>query len=79
MLHDYMDKAMAHAHYERIEDGTWFGAIPGFDGLWANASTEQACQSELRDTLEGWILLGIADHADLPMIDGMRLEVGKPV
>ncbi len=70
---------MRHAQYEHIEDGTWFGLIPGFDGLWANASTEQACQQELRDTLEGWILLGIAHHSDLPIVDGMRLEVGKPV
>jgi predicted RNase H-like HicB family nuclease len=60
MLNDYMDKAMNHAQYERIEDGTWFGLIPGFDGLWATAPTEDACQHELRDSLEGWVLLGIA-------------------
>ena len=79
MLNDYMDKAMQHAQYERIEDGTYFGRILGFKGVWANASTMQECRNELREVLEGWILLNIADHTPLPVVDGMRLEVGKPV
>lgn len=79
MLNDYMDKAMQYAQYERIEDGTYFGRIPGFKGVWANASTMQECRNELREVLEGWILLNIADHTPLPVVDGIRLEVGKPV
>lgn len=79
MLNEYMDKAMQHAQYERIEDGTYFAAIPGFEGLWANGSTEQECKRELREVLEGWILLGIAHHDALPEVEGMRLEVGKAV
>jgi predicted RNase H-like HicB family nuclease len=79
MLTEYIDRAMQHAHYERIEDGTFFGEIPGFDGLWANAPTEDECRTELRDVLEGWILLHVADHDLLPTVDGMTLEVGKPV
>jgi len=79
VLNDYMDKAMQHAQYERIEDGTYFGTIPGFEGLWANGQTEQECCKELREVLEGWILLGIAHHDTLPEVDGMKLEVGKTV
>lgn len=79
MLTEYMDKAMAHAQLERMEDGAWFAEIPDFDGLWASAPTEQECRKELRDVLEGWILLHIADHEPLPIVDGMTLEVGKPV
>jgi len=79
MLSDYMDKAMRHAQYEHIEDGTYFATIPGFEGLWANGSTEQECKRELREVLEGWILLGIAHHDTLPEVEGMRLEVGKAV
>lgn len=79
MLSDYMDKAMQHAQYERIEDGTYFATIPGFEGLWANGKTEEECKKELREVLEGWILLGIAHHDTLPEVDGVRLEVGKAV
>jgi predicted RNase H-like HicB family nuclease len=74
MLSEYMDKAMQHAHYEQIEDGSVFATIPGFEGLWANAPTQKECEKELRDVLEGWILLGISLHADLPEIDGFKWE-----
>ena len=77
MFNEYIEKAMQRAHYEQIEDGTCFGRITGFKGVWANKPTEQECRIELREVLEGWILLNIADHTPLPQIDGMTLEVGK--
>jgi predicted RNase H-like HicB family nuclease len=43
-------------------------AFPASAGLWADADTEEACQRELRDALEGWILLHIADHTPLPRV-----------
>lgn len=79
MFNEYLDKAMQHAQYEQIEDGTYFARIPGFKGVWSNASTKQECQKELREVLEGWILLNIADHTPLPVVDGTTLEIGKPV
>ena len=75
MLNKYIDKVMRHATYEPIEDGTIFATIPGFDGLWANAPTQETCEKELREVLEGWILLGIAHHDDLPEVDGMKVEI----
>lgn len=68
MLNDYIDRTMQHAQYERIEDGTYFGRIPGFKGVWANASTVRECRNELREVLEGWILLNIADYTPLPVV-----------
>ena len=79
MFNQYIDKAMQHAQFEQIEDGTYFGWIPGFKGVWANKPTEQECREELREVLEDWILLNIADHTPLPIVDGMTLEVGKLV
>ena len=79
MLNDYMNKAMQHAEFKSLADGTIFGSIPGFRGVWANADTVEACQEELRDVLEGWLLLGIANHATLPEVDGVKLEIGKIV
>ncbi len=47
MFNEYLDKAMQHAHFEQIEDGTYFGRIPGFKGVWSNGSgrldTPQHC------------------------------------
>ncbi len=79
MFNEYLDKAMSHAQYEQIEDGSYFGRIPGFQGVWANMPTKQECRDELREVLEGWVLLNISEHTPLPVVDGMTLEIGKPV
>ncbi len=79
MLTAYIEEAMRQATYERIEDGSVFGSIPGFAGLWADADTEEACQLELRDALEGWILLHVADHTPLPTVNGITLDIGTPI
>lgn len=68
MLNDYMDKAMQYAQHEHIEDGTYFDRIPGFKGVWSNMPTMQECRNELREVLEGWILLNIADDIPLPVV-----------
>lgn len=78
MLSEYMDHAMSHARYERLEDGTYFGDIPGFPGLWASGETQPECARELRETLEDWVLVNVADHTPLPSVDGLTIEVGKP-
>lgn len=67
---------MSLAKYEVIEDdNTYFGSIPGFQGLWANADTLEACRDELMETLEDWILVGVRRQMPLPVIGGIDLNV----
>ena len=69
---------MEHATYERLpEDGLFFGAIDGFDGLYATGVTLDECRMELAEVLEEWILLGISLHHPLPAVDGLQLVVGE--
>jgi predicted RNase H-like HicB family nuclease len=78
MLTRYIRAAMALAKYEIVEeDGKFYGSIaaPGFEGIWANASTLEACREELEEVLEDWLLLSVADHSPIPEIDGIRLQV----
>jgi predicted RNase H-like HicB family nuclease len=78
MLIRYIRAAMALAKYEIVEeDGTFYGSVaaPGFEGIWANASTLEACREELEEVLEDWLLLSVADHSPIPEIDGIRLQV----
>jgi hypothetical protein len=50
--------AMCRARYEILQDdGSFYGEIPGFDGVYANSDTLEACRGELREVLEEWILL----------------------
>jgi predicted RNase H-like HicB family nuclease len=54
----YINSLMCRAQFEFLpDDGSCYGEIPGIDRFWANAPTLEACRDELRDVLEGWLLL----------------------
>ena len=76
MLTSYIRAGMRRAKYEILpDDSSFYGHIPGFDGLYANAATLELCRDELEDTLEDWILLGISEHHALPVVDGIDLTI----
>jgi predicted RNase H-like HicB family nuclease len=68
---------MKHAIYEILDDKSFYGSIPGFDGVWANEPTLDACRQELQDALEDWILLGVSLKHDLPEVDGIELKYSE--
>ena len=47
MFADSLAAALRHAHYELIEDGTYFGAIDAFPGSWSNGPTLEECQKDM--------------------------------
>ncbi len=73
MLIPYIHCAMRQAHYEILEDRTYYGEIPCLDGVFANAKTLEECREQLMEVLEGWIILGLRLGHDFPEIDGIRL------
>ena len=73
MLLEYIDRAMNLAKYEILPDGTYYGEIPGFSGIWANADTLEECRDELKSVLEDWLVLGLQMRHPLPEINGIRL------
>ena len=80
MLTEYIEAAMRKAKYEILcDDNTFYGSIPGFDGVYANAEDLETCRSELKEVLEEWIMLGISRHLPLPAVDGIRLVVEEAV
>lgn len=78
MLTDYIQAAMRGAKYEILpDDGSFYGSIPGFQGVYANADNLEECRSELMEVLEEWILLHLRDDDPLPEIDGRSLAVNR--
>jgi predicted RNase H-like HicB family nuclease len=76
MLTAYLHAAMRHARYEILpDDGTYYGEIAGFDGVYANMDTLEACRDELAEVLEEWILFRVAKHLSLPVVEGIELTV----
>ncbi len=76
MLTNYIRAALHHAKYEILsDDGTFYGEIPQFNGVWANAATLEECREELAAVLEEWILFRIYKNLPLPVIDGIELTI----
>lgn len=73
MLTKYIQEAMKLAKYKMLDDGTYYGDIPGFHGVLANADSLEECRDELQEILEEWILLGIRMGDSLPDANGIRL------
>ncbi len=44
ILSDYLDRALAQAEYDKLEDGTFFGRIPACKGVVAFAATLRECE-----------------------------------
>ena len=61
MLVRYIRSAIRHAEYKKLDNGTWFAEIPGFQGVWANAPTVEECRSDLEEVLGEWLLLKVRD------------------
>jgi predicted RNase H-like HicB family nuclease len=76
MLSQYLNAAMAKAHYELLGGDEGFcGEIPGFQGVLAQADTLEACRNELASTLEDWLLFRISRQLPVPTVEGLDLTV----
>jgi len=76
MLIRYLQAALRRAHYEMLsDDGSYYGEIPGFDGVYADARSLERCREELGEVLEEWILLRVYKNLPLPEVDGIQLKI----
>jgi predicted RNase H-like HicB family nuclease len=73
MLITYIQNAMRLAKYEILEDRQYYGEIPGFDGVWAQAENLEDCREELQSALEDWLVLGLRMGHNLPVVAGIHL------
>jgi predicted RNase H-like HicB family nuclease len=77
ILSDYLENALAQAEYDKLEDSTFFGRIPNCKGVVAFGTTLRECETELRSTLEDWVLVGLKLGHSLPILNNLNLN-GKP-
>ena len=76
MLTDYFEAAMKKANYEiLLDDKSYYGSIPGIQGVWANSPTLEGCREELREALEDWVMISISRHLPLPKVDNIELKI----
>jgi predicted RNase H-like HicB family nuclease len=76
MLSKYIQAAMRRAKYRILEDdGTFYGEIPGFQGVYSDTDTLEECREQLQEVLEDWILFRVSRNLPLPEVDGIRLAI----
>jgi predicted RNase H-like HicB family nuclease len=78
MFTEYVAKAMHRADYEVVDDGTYVGSIPGFDGVLGTGNSVEECRDDLRRALEGWLVLGLwMNDESLPKLGKLDLVPRK--
>ena len=79
ILTDYVNWLLAHAVYDKLDDGSYTGRIPECKGVIAFGTTLRECEDELHSTLEDWILLGLKLGHPLPVIADINLNCSTPL
>lgn len=74
ILSDYVEMALGLAEYDKWDDETFAGRIPSCKGVVAFAKTLRECESELRSTLEDWVLVGLKLGHGLPVLADINLN-----
>lgn len=74
ILTGYIENALSHAEYDKLEDGTFSGRIPSCRGVIAFGKTLRECEDELRSTLEDWVLVGLKLGHPIPVLAGYDLN-----
>jgi predicted RNase H-like HicB family nuclease len=75
MLTKYLRAAMRGAKYELLEEGGYYGSIPGFEGVWADAVSLEECRDELEEVIEEWLLFRLSRQLPVPVLDGVDFVV----
>ena len=75
MLFEYIQGSLGNAEYKKLDDGTWFAEIPGFEGVWANSKTVEECRKELMEVLEEWLILKLRDGDPIPKVKNMEITI----
>lgn len=71
MITEYIEAALEKARYEIIEDEEpYYGEILQLQGVWASGRTLEECRRNLKEVVEGWIVIRLRKGLSIPPIDG---------
>ncbi len=73
MIIKFIDSAMSKAVYDKLEDRSFSGKIPQCPGVIAFGETLYQCEQELKESLEGWLIVKLRYGDKLPVIGKVNL------
>ena len=69
MIIEYIEEALKRANYELIKDDEpYYGEIKDLAGVWVTGKTLEECRENLRNVVEGWIILSIQKGIPIPKL-----------
>jgi len=75
MLIEYIESALEKANYEIIDDPLpYYGEIAVLKGVWAHGKTLEECRKNLKDVIEGRIIIRLERHLQIPTIGKYKIE-----
>ncbi len=75
MISNYIEEAMKYARYELIEDEEpYYGEIAPLRGVWATGKTLEECRANLKEVLEGWLVLSLRKGLPIPPIGAVSID-----
>jgi len=75
VIREYIDRALHRATYDKLEDDTFAGEIPGLQGVLAHAATLGACREQLAEVIEEWVPVRVSRGLSIPTVDGVTVAV----
>jgi predicted RNase H-like HicB family nuclease len=73
-LSRYVDAALQQAEYHRDENDLVIAEVPGASGFFAQGDTFEEARENLRDAIEGNVLLAPQLGLPIPSISGVAIE-----
>ena len=74
MLLEYIQEALDRARYELIEDEEpYYGEVSELPGIWATGKSLEECRRNLREVIEGWIMVRLQRGLSVPALGKKRL------
>jgi predicted RNase H-like HicB family nuclease len=75
MLIEYVEEALRRARYELIHDEEpYYGEVPELKGVWATGKTLEECRENLKDVVEGWILVSLRKDLPVPRLGAFEIK-----
>jgi predicted RNase H-like HicB family nuclease len=75
MLIEYVEEALRRARYELIEDEEpYYGEVLELKGVWATGKTLEECRENLKDVIEGWILISLRKDLPVPRLGAHEIK-----
>lgn len=76
MIHEYIETALRHAHYEIIKDEQpYYGEVPELQGVWATGKSLEECRQNLTEVVDGWVLVRLARGLPIPPIGPTQIRL----